>query len=598
MGLVTAVAFVLLLKQDVKLDWSTLPAYEKKITVSKRMATLPEIMAEVEKAVGAKTICSPAAVNIKATVLVKDMPARELLERLADTFDLDLKPTDRGLLMYETVLMQKWQREHLGAEVRYRKELAYNRIVALAAMRSTVLGPEPEPVSKEDMARIDSDAKVRNQWAKNAIRTPEGYAAAMIRINLPSKESFWAKLDFGGTAWRFDEPSQAPRDPSYGFIGTDPFDATRAPLDEFSAQYQGWQFILGYNEATGAWKLKTLIGERKAKLEEDSPLVRLPELPSALRSTSYAVHVLKWPKPELPEEYAKMKGKEEAEETDPVSYSTPGYTISDHLTWLHDHTGVNVIAQAFRVESEMKNLPRAGDSVKKVLNDLRKLDHCYLRCDPNCIELRPASFWLLRDLEPPEAAVRRLEKADLGGKGTLDDYGDFACQLTELQKERFMGKDRFMAAFDLEPLRRGVWPLGAYGSFSSAERKSLWSGRVYDSLIGRRYDQRVVGAAANACFGDIEVRGLMEQRLEDYGPFYGDMPGRRFRAKAFMERKARAVDARDPREVPNVPEAFGAGPLGRFFSLALPNGPTGIVGIRFSVTPTEGFTYWFHHGES
>lgn len=90
--MVTLVAFLAV--QAGSVDPSKDPAYAQPITVEVAMQPLRNVVAAIAKASGKPVDVSGAVLDLKATVLVKDLPVGRTMEALADTMDLQWKNED------------------------------------------------------------------------------------------------------------------------------------------------------------------------------------------------------------------------------------------------------------------------------------------------------------------------------------------------------------------------------------------------------------------------------------------------------------------------------------------------------------------------
>jgi|GEM_PF-5588615 len=567
MGLLSTLVLASLLNQNSSIDWSAFPSFEQKITVRDRMARLPDLLTEVGQKVGVRISCAPTANDLKATVMVHDMPAREVVDRVADVLGLTVKSLGKGVEVYEDLGRKALREGYLDNENQFLWMLALKRLDALLAAVPSVEGDEPPQPSDEDLARVDESADLLHKWAQYEVRQPWGYAAAMIQSShRPAAHA----LDVRPFAHRF-ELSHTARSAEFGIQS----------LDRYSLQFRGRQFMLYFDIVSGAWMSTEIGGDPfNSQIEKVRPFPRFTEPPERFSKQAYPQLVAAWPKDKLPEEYQKKRAVEETEEFKLPVYSSGGYTLSDHLTWMHYHTGMNVIADAYRMPSKRLRLFAAGDSVEGILRDLQKADNCYLKADTDCVEVRHCCFWRLRATEPPETATLRLEKAAAARQDGLDAYADFAGTVFYWYWTRVTEPGRFSATFDMEPLRRSFWPLWSIGTMPPEDRKRLWQGQVLSMRQARSLDThfpsgtQLYFAGRLMCFGQAQIVGryadLLEETLVEGASPFLTLEGRV---------AGEMVDL-----VKNLPALY--------LSLVLPNAPDGLVGIYLSASARDGAISW------
>jgi len=83
------------------------PKMSKTITLSLRAASLKEVLASVEKATGMHLLVQREIAEDKATVWVKDQPAREVLRALAHCFNLCWSPSPSSEKQYLRLWMDR-----------------------------------------------------------------------------------------------------------------------------------------------------------------------------------------------------------------------------------------------------------------------------------------------------------------------------------------------------------------------------------------------------------------------------------------------------------------------------------------------------------
>lgn len=504
-----AFAAALLCFGQAALPWGSLPEAEKRVSIKLPFATLGEALAEIRKQSGL-TFRVANNSQVTVTVLVRDMKAKDLVEELADTLELHLDIVDKQVLVGRDLAIDQMKNAYLRSEEGYLVQQAQARANALLAALPTVSSPAPPEKENESL----------QDWAKRKIRTPAGYALALTWRGACNNVNFGFGMEY----------------PLAGFVPSCKFVQGYAfkpaptqrvlqkghrSLDEFSARFEDTQVLVRYCPVAGAWRVARVAGEDPGQVDDDAPLVRFPQPTKPLAQTPFATKLAEWarndPDSKVGEEEISAEGESEGQ-----IFAGPKLSLADHLTWLYNHSKINIVANAFRVPSGLKQANLEGKTVLECAKALAQKAGCFASISKRTLRVRQGGYWRLPLCQPPEPLIRSLEATSRRHELTLDDYADFASELTHPMLESFDAPDRLLATCDLKPLVRGSHLIAYYGGLDTPTRRALWNGAVYDHIHSKGVDARrranaptsLADVAVLGPFGDVVIQGLFADILE------------------------------------------------------------------------------------
>lgn len=418
------------------------PKLAGKISLRLKNAPLPEALAEV----GKNLAWSSSIADLKVTAFVKDEPRWLVMEKIADVLGCEWKD-EKGV---------------------YRLILAPSDYSAL----QTYLKAEDALLQKQAKQDIDE----------------------LLKLTSPSLESLQKRLDdlnksgkpFRETAAERREILDA-MDSRKRLMG-DMF--RRLTATDWSAFWQGKvlvsdadklrvavQFVPELKQV--AWRSPA--GPDGALMGLQYVVFAIPFLapPSELAGQGFARKVLDWPTKDADldsDESLKKAFGEAKEQTDPP-YNANWRPFADELEKLFQETGRPIVADGFRAPAGL-SLGQAGN-LRQWIATVKKQFPSFVKIDGDWVLYRHGGFWRRRLQDPPEAAVRELEKKK---ELTLDDYANFASKLTPVQAMAFRVGFPPLTRFDVNPLNRAMPALRFYGSLSPSQRQAALSALAADNL--------------------------------------------------------------------------------------------------------------------
>jgi hypothetical protein len=168
------------------------PKLSKAITLSLRAASLKEVLASVEKATGVHLLVQRDIAEDKATVWVKDQPAREVLRALAHCFNLCWSPSPSSEKQYLRLWMDRGYLASMHHRI-YQDTLSLasqydTQLKALAEYVRSGLVYSPDEAMMVRLKKEDYQEHVR-QLKKRDISADKCYGAAVLQfVTLSNKQ--------------------------------------------------------------------------------------------------------------------------------------------------------------------------------------------------------------------------------------------------------------------------------------------------------------------------------------------------------------------------------------------------------------------------
>ncbi len=229
------------------------------------------------------------------------------------------------------------------------------------------------------------------------------------------------------------------------------------------------QQILFQNDA-GGFKLMTFYARPPA-----DPYAALKEHPFRVLADAWstpAAEVDKLPIMDTPLDAEKREHK--------LDYPLPDkmVSLSEQIEWLHDATGLPMIAEPFRhpieANAAFRSAPTLRAWIGQFANGSEGGFRGYLRVEERWLCFRQEDFWRHRTDEIPERIIAPFEAKSQGGKPlTFDEYGAFATQLNDRQLQALKsldGPDAVLLRFFSDPLADSGKALRIWGSLDPVQK--------------------------------------------------------------------------------------------------------------------------------
>jgi hypothetical protein len=471
----------------------------KPVTLHLKMVTVREALKQLSKAGGLELGPRDALGDLKVTVLVRDEPVGSVMVRIADLFHADWSPTGPG--RYDLSVPNAWRN---AMEAYVDRENEDKRKAAEAQVKMLVAGAAIPYLQVLATLRGDTSSLTTEQKdTLQAVTSPEQYllGSTFARMGQGDMTEFW-----NGRVVRASDTLPA---------GTQPNLPPNLPGPAIRrggqpAMSRVVRAVAFYDPLTG--KLETGNPGRGGLLREsNAKLIDHPYPTGPLAELAFGKAVLAWNRIEA--DSPRLQATVQAEMLRGTYYGG-ALPMADALAWLHDQTGVPIVADAFRVPVK---LPRRGGTVANWLAGFQQENSAFVRTEGGFVEVRHGGFWRLRPMDAPEDSYASLESTT---NPSLDQYATFAASLTGPQMLPFRIKGAAITKVDPAPLVDGMAALRFYASLSGDARRAALAGTPLNyvqlsassqDLFIDALDNPVGGAPVGAGVPDRTSTNLLNQ---------------------------------------------------------------------------------------
>gem|GEM_PF-3637150 len=464
--------------------------YATPLTIAEKDVTLPEICAEIAKDSGIKVELGDDLWNFKVTVFVKDMKARDLLDRIASLYDLDGTALSDRYRLKLNFKAQKAFEDYVQAECLLR-EL---RMVAQAkALAKLTLKPFGDPSA----AIPPKNAGEAEKWAAKHIGEPAYYALGLweraCELQEPQVDTpdYWTGLVASGSTILFwvGEP---PVPPPPALLG----DYAKNFMDDNSKALGGTVVTIGSYEMTSDLQISVISGSSSPQIAcSDRPFL-FARPPKELEKMPFSVQLTAWQTSVDPSDLGEVV-------ENPKQPKAPGYfdhriSLSEKLENLYNRCGAPIVATSFRAPALRQGHEATPAAI---LADLTQNEEVFTRWDHGCLLVRHPAYWLLECTEPVESTMREAEAIAKKRPLTVDEYAALARKLGPGEDDdppwlhvwngpsptfpncfdRLINGRGFLSRFDPEPLEKAFPALFILGMMSNADFQRLANGETLDA---------------------------------------------------------------------------------------------------------------------
>jgi hypothetical protein len=587
--------------------------FDTPISMERTDTLLTVALKEIAQASNINVVVPNEVKNQKITILVKDMKARDLLDRIGSTLTLDSTVSGNQYTFGFGRLARIPVDDYLDAERLVQMKLARDRLDALAKL--TLKPFEEAPAIPPAMPGAD---ETPDQWAARKVSQPAFYAAGLWhRATMATKPQtrnlrVWASGVVSPPLNIFwvgvPEKTQA----------IWPF--AIAYVDEVSQSLRGTAIAIDVSDTTADIRVFGLAG---ATAHEDETLPRpflFARPPPSLRNLPFAKRLLDWETPlsKLPADLLSHPLEKAEPPADP-GYFNGKISLTEKLLNLHRLTSIPVVATSFRTPALSQTYPQAGNA-EDLLSDLVEKECAFLHWENGCLLVRHPAYWLLQCCEPPENVLLAAERIAKERTLSVADYSLVAYQISSYEDgaspwrrgtpgqcrcfDRLVADRGLLLRFDPEPLERAFPALWLLGSMSTGERDACLEGQrldaqmltgvVYHPGVIRdwkvNYDQVKVGnrtyyvpsQPVGAGPGTYDYRGKKDERPDFIASLAPMFPG------AVTEQYL------CPNELDGLPHWLDGLDKARYVWLDPPDGNTYTICVGNGGVPTASYTFTIH----
>jgi hypothetical protein len=440
---------------DAQADQGADQRLAKPVTAKLPMVPLPRAMKELSKAAGFTLEASPAMSRLKVTVLVKDLPVTQVMTGLASVFHGEWT---RDGELYRLSVSSEWRNQEsafLLAEDKAQRKEAEAAIAPLIAATAIPYSQVLTELKKPEEPGKPNEKRALYQ----RVASPEMYllGSTFRKLNTAGWNAFWEGRPLSVTDMLAPEEVPATQPPQgQETRGQELGQRNGRAARRAAIVARMIRATASYDPLNGSLSLNGVGGSNGG----GGKLIEHPYPTGELAALPFGKEVLAW---QQSGESTPALDKSVSSPVPKSQYYLGRYSMADALVWLHEASGVPIVADAFRTPV---TIPGGGGSVASRLNALRQANSAFLRIDHGMVMMRHGGFWRLKAVEAPEETFARIE----GSKSvSLDDYADLAARLTDLQYLPFRANAALLKV-DPEPIRIGLPALRFYASLGSADR--------------------------------------------------------------------------------------------------------------------------------
>lgn len=457
--------------------------------VSLRLKAVPMsiFVKQFGQAAGVPMAVAPNIADRKITIIFKERPAVEAMQKVAETFFCSWTydgSSYRLLMPRENALEESGliDAENEALKKRFRAYVA--NLTAMAARPQDQVLADQKRIRDEMQtlrSRKDADAKKRLQQLRaeyekvaNAHQWDLGFAlkgAPNAADALLSGTTLFASTKKGEAL-----PLAATATPHFQTRVVIPGPDGK-PTSELRTP-GGAVMAIRLNQVTGELETMTMatgLGDSASGgMGAHQAMLDTGEVEAMLRDNPLKKRLREWARDENGSVTARKLAK--PGEAKPAGYVQKAYTLAEHLEFLADAADISVVADAFRLpvgSEQFFSAPTVGEYVRSLRDmALPPTRSGYFRTEGGWLMARHPHFWRRLQDEIPESAFVPLEsKAAAGEMPTLEDYAAFAMTLSPWQTQVFADLPP-LTRFPRLPLVDALPALRLWGSLNASQREA------------------------------------------------------------------------------------------------------------------------------
>ncbi len=498
-----SVAIASAILQSQKYTVITHPRLQAEQSFDVQITQLPALLDTLSKSTGIEIRAVKPLYNLKLDIYTGKIKVGTVLAKIAETLNAEWEQTSTGFVLTQQPKTQNDERNYLQAEIDYARqnadfEIAVCKRIAQIVPPTTDQRMDPKMLAAWKEAKITGigsggdknffeEYKAASQNAKGELdqaiaqkKSPEELrplrieAEALSRIaagsppliksrllsNLTAKEleTYRSGLPFACSTEGSGKSKIYAGDIVGGFIAFK--NGEPSPCKAFGlTQIIPETFELAYVEyayGDGATGISGGAGRT-------SPVNGIPEL---LETHPFIQTLRGWEQnAQLQPSFPQLIDSTKAQST-PSPYFVKGFRFGDHLRWLHQATGLPVVAIANRKMHKWAKLERQFRTAGDYLTAFQKAGGGFFRKSGDFVLGRTGSYWRDRQTELPESWYAPLEAQP---KLNYRAYCRAALPLTRIQSMLLSSREGFLTKFDPTPFQGSILALKLIGGLSDTQ---------------------------------------------------------------------------------------------------------------------------------
>lgn len=489
--------------QSQKYTVVTHPKLQSEEILDVQIAPLPSILEAFSKQSGIEIRAINPLSDIKLDIFTGKMRVGTVLAKIAETLDAEWEQTSTGFVLTQQPKAQNDERNYLQAEIDYARqnadfEIDVCRRIAqlvppsneqrldpkmLAAWKEakiTGIGSGGDKNFFEDFKPASENAKRELEQATASKRQAQElrqlrveYEAlsriaggsppltkARLLSNLTGKEldAYRGGLPFACSTEGTGKTKIYAGDIIGGFVAYK--DGEPSPCKAFGlTQIIPETYELAYVEyAYGDGGTGISGGSGRT-----SPVRGIPDL---LESHPFIQSLRKWEQnSQIQTSFNQLIDSTKAKAW-PSPYYVKGFRFGDHLRWLHQTTGIPIVANANRKMHKWAKLDRQFRTAGDYLTAFQKAGGGFLRKSDDFLLARTGSYWRDRQTELPESWYAKLEAQP---RNDYRAYCRAALPLTRIQSMLLASRQGLLTKFDPTPFQGSILALKLIGGLTDSQ---------------------------------------------------------------------------------------------------------------------------------
>ena len=419
----------------------------------------------------------------KIAIFCEDLTANEVMARVADCLMLEWKSDGkRGLRLTQPSTIRREEADLVALE----QDIVTSSAKAWLDKRIKLTDELPSELQREAaeiedrhkrlLKAIDSTSKAERQSddARLAelfsfLHNPQEWDDGYFARQFGSRE--WKALFNGETI--FASTSSRP-----GMLRLEPEALKRLPLlfqpDQFGTFPNEVLSYMRFNLETGHLEINHRYLPNGAVQGGGADLQNDQKLDTAIQRQKLIKRLENWGSIE---DSQVLKQTLSRGASNPVPGPYRVYTLAQNLQWLHERSGVPIVADSFRRYASSDKVTDAH-TVGEWLTTFNQWRNgfsdswnpAYVKAKSGWLMMRHGKYWRLQQREIVEEPIRNLEAhSDQGQNPSIDDYGSLADEVNPAQEGSISS---VIAMISLEAMEGNVKMLQAWHSLSSSQREA------------------------------------------------------------------------------------------------------------------------------
>lgn len=472
---------------------------QKLVSVKMKIVPIATALSQISRFSGVSLDQAPSIKDLKITVLVQDVPAGIVLDKIAKTLGCEWRADGQLYRLGMDADEQNARTRYVEAE----DSAAQKEIVDELDAISKVAQMDPAAAEKELIELTGARADPKNTTAKTDPEREKLLKHAANRQDVMLGR-FLQSMSAGKVSafWRGEVVAVNPNLANERGGGP-PVPGRQGRANGGSPN--GMPLFVQYDPLL--YRVQVMQGFGVRFVAKRLPRVVTQPLPTgALAKLRFGKEVLSWDMPIPSDDNWTKLG---VARSDPQShYANHLYALADFLEKAFDQTQVPIVADAFRTPMQDRDFNSGIGSFPSWMSHLKSNNGLMTRFEDGVMMVRHGGFWRLRKFETPEDELAAIEAKTPKLSPTLADYSAFVTKLTPEQAKPFCLRDGVLVNFDATPIQLGFPALKFYAgldrnAISMATRDGIPFGEMSSSLRASFTDAVIEGVFYGAASGSF-----------------------------------------------------------------------------------------------